>query len=153
MQALWIALLSSSAWGIINAVVAGWLVRKRTQGETVRLRGEARDFETRAEERIVASMQVQIQDLLARAAGAEERAATAIEEAHLQGERVLALIRMFEAHLPWDRAVLSLLKELGADPDRLPPLADFDPYSVLNKYPSSGRLRVTRDTDPPRKNL
>lgn len=139
MNAIWIALASSSIWGIINAGVAGWLVRRRTQGETARLQGEARDFETRAEERIVASMQEQIQDLLARAAGAEERASAAIEEAHLQGERVLALIRMFELHIPWDRAVLTLLGDLGADLSKMPALVELNPYAVLSQHPSNKR--------------
>jgi hypothetical protein len=130
-EAIWIAILASSAWGIINTIIGGILVRNRTKSESTRLDKEANKFQSEAEERIFRNLQDQLSDAIDRAAAAEERSSQAIEEAHLQGARVLKLIHMFEEHIPWDRAILELLQKLGVPATDIPRVPELNPYVVL----------------------
>lgn len=143
MDAIWIALLSSSAWGIINALVAGWLVRSRTRSESDKMQAEGKKFQSEAEERIYRKLQDQLNDALNRADTAEQRANEAIEEAHLQGSRVMLLIRMFEAHIPWDRSMVDLAMRLGAEATDIPAVPELNPYTVFTLV-ENGKVKRRR---------
>lgn len=128
---VWIALFSTSAWGVINTLAAAWVIRKRTSAETERVARESDSIEQDREDKIYKRLRGQISDAIMRAEHAEGRADEAIDRSNWQGRRIMALVEMFEAHAPWDRLMREKLIELGVPADEIPVAPLLNPYEVL----------------------
>lgn len=128
--AVWIALLSTSAWGVINTVVAALVIRSRTKAETVKIASESENYQQDAEDKIYKRLQGQLQNALDRASHAEGRADKAIDQSNKQGMRLMMLVEMFEKHAPTDKWMKDKLIELGVAAEDIP-VAPLNPYEVL----------------------
>lgn len=153
MNPIVIAVISSSIWGVLNAVVAGMIVRRRTDAERRKLASESEKIDQEAEDRIYGRLRENLADALQRAARAEAHADEAVAKSNKNGYLLYQLVDLIQNHRPWDmkmwEAIVKLDPELAA---HIGPPPDLNPYIILaaNPAPAAESADSTPKQDTPK---
>lgn len=132
-----IALLSSSVWGVLNAIVAGIWVRRKTDAERAKLASESEVIDQEAEDRIYSRLRDNLADALTRAANAERHADEAVQKSNKNGFLIYKLVDLIQSHRPWDVRVFELLERVAPEmAAEIGPPPDLNPYEILAAHQS-----------------
>lgn len=130
-----IALLSSSVWGVLNVLVAGIIVRRKTDAERAKLAAESEAIDQEAEDRIYSRLRENLADALTRAANAERHADQAVDKSNRNGFLIYKLVDLIQSHRPWDVRIFELLESLAPElAAQIGPPPDLNPYEILAQH-------------------
>jgi hypothetical protein len=147
-NAILIALLSSSIWGVLNAIVAGVIVRRRTDAERKKLASESDKIDQEAEDRIYARLRENLADALERATRAENHADEAVAKSNRNGFLLYQLVDLIQGHRPWDVRIYELLVKHSPEiASEVGPPPDLNPYEILAAH-SMNEPRPPKDAAP-----
>lgn len=133
-----IALLSSSVWGVLNALVAGIIIRRKTDAERAKLASESEVLDQDAEDRIYNRLRDNLADALTRAANAERHADEAVNKSNRNGFLIYKLVDLIQSHRPWDVRIFELLESVAPElAAQVGPPPDLNPYEILAQHQDS----------------